>query len=169
MRTKRRPRRWPCWPCRATGYTPESTGADGYRKAAARGLGGPAQALQPDGRFYGDVSSSHQLYTQAQCTIAICELYGMTRNDDLSRAGAAGRRLLRPVQSAAGRLAISAGRRQRYVGHRLDGDGAAKRADGRPRSAQPDVRTDQEVFGRGRPRRRQPLRLSTSRRARRCR
>jgi hypothetical protein len=34
------------------------------------------------GKFWEGLSNSnHQLYTQAQCTIALCELYGMTKDD----------------------------------------------------------------------------------------
>ncbi len=62
------------------GYTPESSGPEEFTKAAKRGWAALLKHLQPDGHFFGDVPMSHQLYTQAQCTIAICELYGMTRN-----------------------------------------------------------------------------------------
>ena len=72
----------------------------------------------------------------------------------VSRAGAEGGRLLREDSIARGRLAISAGRRQRFVGHGLVRDGDAERTDGRSRGAQPGVRADQQVPGHGRPRRR---------------
>lgn len=62
------------------GYTPDGSGDENFKKAVTRGWTALLRRLQPDGRFYGDVASSHRLYTQAQCTIAICELYGMTKN-----------------------------------------------------------------------------------------
>jgi hypothetical protein len=62
------------------GYTPHSSDNDAYRKVVTKAWAALLRRLQPDGRFYGDISRSHQLYTQAQCTIAICELYGMTKD-----------------------------------------------------------------------------------------
>jgi hypothetical protein len=62
------------------GHTPQSSSEEDFKKAVTRGWAALLRRLQPDGRFFGDVPSSHRLYTQAQCTIAICELYGMTRD-----------------------------------------------------------------------------------------
>ena len=42
-------------------------------------------ASKTDGHFFANLTAEqHQLYTQAMCTIAICELYGMTRDEDVS-------------------------------------------------------------------------------------
>jgi hypothetical protein len=37
--------------------------------------------LDGDGRFFHDVPEQHQLYTQALCTLAVCELYALTRDE----------------------------------------------------------------------------------------
>jgi hypothetical protein len=34
--------------------------------------------MDDEGRFFNEVHSNQQLYTQAMCTIALCELFGMT-------------------------------------------------------------------------------------------
>ena len=63
------------------GYTPASDSAKGvYGPVLRRGWGALTKRMDKDGRFFhaGDAPPSHQLYTQAQCTIALCELYAMT-------------------------------------------------------------------------------------------
>ncbi len=62
-----------------------------------------------DGNFYQGGNDEQRLYSQAQATIAICEIYGMTQASDVSPAGAAGRRLRREDPSPGRWLAISAG------------------------------------------------------------
>ncbi|HEX2476261.1 MAG TPA: prenyltransferase/squalene oxidase repeat-containing protein [Lacipirellulaceae bacterium] len=63
------------------GYTPNSTGNDAYARVVTRGWRQLLRSQQSDGRFYANlVAEQHQLYTQAMCTIAVCELYGMTRD-----------------------------------------------------------------------------------------
>lgn len=39
--------------------------------------------IDEDGNFFQGDSNSHRFYTQAQCTIALCELYGMTGDKSL--------------------------------------------------------------------------------------
>ncbi len=38
-----------------------------------------------DGNFYGDGPDHSRFYTEAQCTIALCELFGMSRDESLRR------------------------------------------------------------------------------------
>ncbi len=68
----------------AAGHTPHSSDrGDPYTKVVTRGWRFLSQREQKDGRFFGNLTAEQQqLYTQAMCTIAICELYGMTRDED---------------------------------------------------------------------------------------
>lgn len=63
------------------GHTPDGDPQHPFTKVVERGWNALLRRLDDDGKFYHDVLNSHQLYTQAQCTIALCELYGMTRNE----------------------------------------------------------------------------------------
>ncbi len=59
-----------------------------YAKVVSRGWTGLLKLQSKDGAFGRDVTQqSHQLYTHGQCTIALCELYGMT-HDSQYRAAA---------------------------------------------------------------------------------
>jgi hypothetical protein len=60
------------------GYTPDGRSDDPYTRVVRRGWDALLARMEEDGRFFHDVPSTHQLYTQAQCTIALCELYAMT-------------------------------------------------------------------------------------------
>ncbi|HEX3599543.1 MAG TPA: prenyltransferase/squalene oxidase repeat-containing protein [Lacipirellulaceae bacterium] len=69
------------------GYTPKSSKSDAFVKAATRGWKFLLHSEQADGHFYPNmIAEQHQLYTQALCTIAICELYGMTRDEEYHKA-----------------------------------------------------------------------------------
>lgn len=59
------------------GYTPASDPQKAFTPVVRRGWNALLKRME-DGRFFHDVPESHQLYTQAQCTIALCELYAMT-------------------------------------------------------------------------------------------
>jgi Prenyltransferase and squalene oxidase repeat len=64
------------------GHTPKSSGDDAYVKLTARGWTWLLKQQQKDGHFFGNqLPEQHSLYTQALCTIALCELYGMTRDE----------------------------------------------------------------------------------------
>lgn len=64
------------------GYTPEGTGNEGFTKNVARGWKFLLKSQNADGHFFANlIPEQHQLYTQALCTIALCELYGMTRDE----------------------------------------------------------------------------------------
>ena len=64
------------------GHTHQPIGNDKYSGVVRRGWQWLLKTQNSDGYFKGDVPYNHQLYTHAQCTIAICELYGMTRDED---------------------------------------------------------------------------------------
>jgi hypothetical protein len=68
------------------GFTPHSSEDGGFKRAVTRGWRALLRQQQSDGRFYGEIASSHQLYTQAICTIALCELFGMTRDETYREA-----------------------------------------------------------------------------------
>jgi len=55
-----------------------------YRREVAKGLKALLKAQGKDGEFVIDgVPSHHSLYTHAQCTIVLCELYGITQDSQL--------------------------------------------------------------------------------------
>jgi hypothetical protein len=60
------------------GYTPMGDPQHPFTPVVRRGWNALLKRLESDGRFFHDVPATHQLYTQAQCTIALCELYAMT-------------------------------------------------------------------------------------------
>lgn len=62
------------------GYTPHGDELEPYTKVVARGWTGLLNQQDENGNFFHSGRASAQLYTQAICTIAICELYGMTGN-----------------------------------------------------------------------------------------
>ena len=51
-----------------------------YKRVVARGMEGLLKLQDDDGNFFHEGPHHHRLYTQAQATIAICELYGMTKD-----------------------------------------------------------------------------------------
>jgi Prenyltransferase and squalene oxidase repeat len=64
------------------GYTTSSNKTDPYTRVVTRAWKELLRRQQDDGHFFGNLSpEQHQLYTQALCTIAICELYGMTHDE----------------------------------------------------------------------------------------
>ena len=60
------------------GYTPAGERKHEYTRVVRRGWEALLKRMDENGKFFDDVHASHQLYTQAQCTIALCELYAMT-------------------------------------------------------------------------------------------
>ena len=56
-----------------------------YKTQVAKGSQALLQMMDADGTFFlkEGVSRNHKLYTQAQCTIALCELFGMTKDPKL--------------------------------------------------------------------------------------
>jgi hypothetical protein len=54
-----------------------------YAKEVERGLAYLRKQQDADGFFAIDAPDQHQMYAQAQATIAICEIYGMSQDKDL--------------------------------------------------------------------------------------
>ena len=54
-----------------------------YQRNVARALEALLEMQDEDGNFFREGSSNHRLYSQAQATIALCELYGMTQDESL--------------------------------------------------------------------------------------
>ncbi len=64
------------------GYTTSSSKNDPYTRVVTRGGRGFCAVSRRTGTFSPIlVPEQHQLYTQALCTIALCELYGMTHDE----------------------------------------------------------------------------------------
>jgi hypothetical protein len=65
------------------GYTAKGEKNDGFSKVVTRGWTWLLRSQHEDGHFFANLSDeNHQLYTQAMCTIALCELYGMSHNEE---------------------------------------------------------------------------------------
>jgi hypothetical protein len=60
------------------GYTPMSDPKHPFTKVVRDGWKALLKRQHSDGRFFDEANSTHELYTQAQCTMALCELYAMT-------------------------------------------------------------------------------------------
>jgi hypothetical protein len=65
------------------GHTHMNRKDDPYQQVVSRGLSAMLTQLASDGSFTYEGPNHHRLYTHAQCTIALCELYGMTRDEKL--------------------------------------------------------------------------------------
>ncbi len=64
------------------GYTPNGKTSDPFTRVVMRAWKSLLRSQQADGHFFGNLApEQHQLYTQALCTIAISELYGMTHDE----------------------------------------------------------------------------------------
>jgi hypothetical protein len=60
------------------GFTPASDPTNPYTPIVRRGWVALLKQQKSDGRFFDQANGTQQLYTQAQCTMALCELYAMT-------------------------------------------------------------------------------------------
>ena len=61
-----------------------NTHLDGlYKTVVENGAGALLRMQDSEGNFFREGPSHHRLYTQAQATIAICELFGMTGDEEL--------------------------------------------------------------------------------------
>lgn len=63
------------------GYTPQGDKHEPFTEVVSRAWAGLLGKQDPDGSFFEMEQGTSQLYTQALCTIALCELYGMTRDE----------------------------------------------------------------------------------------
>lgn len=60
------------------GHTPNSDAKDPYVRVVRRGWSALLKQMDEEGKFFDAESGNQRLYTQAICTIALCELFGMT-------------------------------------------------------------------------------------------
>ena len=61
------------------GFTPHSDPKDPFTQVVRRGWNALIKKMDDDGKFFEEpITNNQQLYTQAICTIALCELFGMT-------------------------------------------------------------------------------------------
>jgi hypothetical protein len=66
------------------GFTHVGPEGHEYQEVVVRGSRAMLKFQEPTGAFFQDgIPAMHRLYTHAQCTIALCELYGMTRDEAL--------------------------------------------------------------------------------------
>ncbi|QDU56749.1 prenyltransferase/squalene oxidase repeat-containing protein [Aeoliella mucimassa] len=66
------------------GHTHKSPPEDPFYRVVARGWHWLLSQQHDDGHFYGEVGND-RLYTHAQCTMALCELYAMTGDYELRK------------------------------------------------------------------------------------
>ena len=66
------------------GHTHQPLANDPFPRVLPRAWNWLRDRQHDDGHFFGDVGDA-RLYTHAQCTIALCELYAMTRDDELRK------------------------------------------------------------------------------------
>lgn len=65
------------------GFTHRGNAGDKYTQAVERGWRRLLKSQDSDGMFFRDGPDHHRFYTQAQCTIALCELFAMTQDEEL--------------------------------------------------------------------------------------
>jgi hypothetical protein len=63
------------------GHTPKGDPNDPYTDVLKRAWTTLLTMQDEQGKFWEGLETTHSLYTQAQCTIALCELFGMTRDE----------------------------------------------------------------------------------------
>ena len=63
------------------GHTHQASSNSPFAPVVRRGWNALLRKQQADGNFFRATSYIHRLYTQAQCTIALCELLAMTRDE----------------------------------------------------------------------------------------
>jgi hypothetical protein len=64
------------------GYTPMSDRKDPFTSVVTKGWSALLKRQNKDGSFFQEGSGNSRLYTHALCTIALCELYGMTKDTE---------------------------------------------------------------------------------------
>ncbi|MGH7138091.1 MAG: hypothetical protein ACREHD_20255, partial [Pirellulales bacterium] len=57
-----------------------------YKKQVAAGIKWLLKKQSSEGNFYQQGAGNNWFYAQGQCTIAVCELYGMTKDPALKRS-----------------------------------------------------------------------------------
>lgn len=81
--------------------------------------------MNADGDFFRNGPAHHRLYTQAQCTIALCELYGMTQDSKFKEPAQRAIKYAIRVQDKKGGWRYIPGVGFRHIGHRLVRHGVA--------------------------------------------
>jgi hypothetical protein len=71
------------------GYTPMSDRKDPFTGVVSKGWKALLKRQNKDGSFFQEGSGNSRLYTHALCTIALCELYGMTKDTEYRDAAQA--------------------------------------------------------------------------------
>ena len=84
------------------GYTPMSDPKEPFTGAVAQGWRALVKRQKKDGSFFDEGSPNGRLYTQGLCTIAVCELYGMTKDSEYRDAAQRAVDYCLKVQSAEG-------------------------------------------------------------------
>ncbi len=65
------------------GYTHQDPPTVEFSRVVSKGWAKLLQSQDDEGNFFRDGGFNHALYTHAQCTIALCELYAMTHDESL--------------------------------------------------------------------------------------
>ncbi len=74
-----------------------------FRKNVQRGVNALLKFQGPEGAFFSDqILNSNRLYTHAQCTIVLCELYGMTEDSFVREAAERAVKYCVEIQSSQG-------------------------------------------------------------------
>jgi len=73
-----------------------------FKENVARGWQWLLEEQDADGCFYHEGPFNHRFYTQAQCTIALCELYGMTKDEKFKEPAERAVQYLLKSQSSEG-------------------------------------------------------------------
>ena len=116
-------------PFLAAGQTHKSKGP--YQQTIAKGLAWLIKQQRPDGDLSG--GCEQPMYAHGLATIALCEAYGMTRDEHVGAAARQGRGLHRAGPKRIDRrLALSARRSRRHLRVRLADHGPEERPARRP-------------------------------------
>jgi len=67
------------------GYTHQGGGNAKFSSVVRRGWKFLLDQQDDEGNFFHDGMMHHRLYTQAQCTIALCEIYAMTKDEQFKQ------------------------------------------------------------------------------------
>jgi hypothetical protein len=84
------------------GYTPMSDRKEPFTSVVSKGWKALLKRQNKDGSFFQEGSGNSRLYTHALCTIALCELYGMTKDTEYRDAAQKAIDYCVKVQSAEG-------------------------------------------------------------------
>lgn len=92
------------------GYTHKPLPSDEFPRVVSRGWNWLLAQQYADGHFFQDDVGDARLYTHAQCTIAICELYAMTNDYELRKPAQKAVDYCVKIQTSAGGWRYDPGR-----------------------------------------------------------